>query len=88
MSEILNTIDELIKVQRLAHITDENFAKQFGYHRISWIRIKNGKIKRPIDFLSSVPSVYPELKKTVKADIEKILSQKVTKCNHNIPQNV
>jgi transcriptional regulator with XRE-family HTH domain len=74
----LETIRELERIRRLERISDADFAAKFGVHRTTWILIRNGKTKRPIDFLSVVPSVYPGLSKIAKADIEKILFKQLT----------
>lgn len=70
----MKTIDTLIQLQKTERLSDEKFAQKFKVHRTTWILIKIGKTKRPLDFLVKVKSVYPGLKKQAQEDIEKILS--------------
>ena len=59
----MKLIDDLILLQKTEQLGDEKFARKFGIHRITWIRIKTGKIAVSIDFLRKVLEVYPGLKK-------------------------
>ncbi len=75
---MLRTISDLEILQVTEKLSDAKFAGKFGYHRTSWIRIRSGKTKRPINFLIKVATVYPGLKRQAREDLEKILSSNAT----------
>lgn len=55
-------IDTLKHIQARDDLTDGQFAKKLGIHRVSWQRIKSRRKAFGKHFLSCVRQAYPELK--------------------------
>jgi transcriptional regulator with XRE-family HTH domain len=70
-------INDLITLQKTEKLSDEKFARKFGIHRQTWIRIRTRKTALTIEFLRKVIDVYPGLRK----EAEKFLSGNVTGSN-------
>ncbi len=67
-------IEKLKGIQTREGLSDTQFAKNIGIHRVSWQRIKNRRKPFGIKFLRFVRKAYPELKN----DIDIFLSGKIT----------
>ena len=68
-------VEKLIQLQ--GKLTDRQFADLLGIHRVSWVRIKNGKVPVSDKFLVRVNRVFPHL--------EIFLSKDVQEGKNNVP---
>ena len=71
-------IDNLKAIQTKYGVSDAQFAKKLGIHRVSWQRIKNRRRKFGLKFIMRVWRVYPELKN----EIDFFLSSRLTDVNN------
>lgn len=70
-------IESLIIMQQRAHLTNQEFADKLGIHRVSWQKIKSGKVKFGRKFLSNVRQAFPEM----RGDIDIFLSSNASTDN-------
>lgn len=68
-------VNQLIQIQQRENLTDDQFAKSLGIHRVSWLRNKRTNLLSS-DTLLKAFEVYPELR-------EKFLSSFAKVGNHN-----
>lgn len=70
-------VNKLIRIQQEKNLTDDQFAKSLGIHRISWVRNKRtGLISS--DTLLRAFQVYPGLKENFLSQIVKDKDKRVT----------
>jgi hypothetical protein len=53
-------IDRIVEIQKRDGLTDKEMAQKLGYHRVSWLRIRQRKVFGQ-KFLIAVRRNYPEL---------------------------
>jgi len=64
-----NLVEAIKQKQGQAELTDGALSKLLGIDRSTWSYIKSGKRNPGMKFLSSVASIFPELKPLVDAEI-------------------
>lgn len=58
-------IETLKHIQARDNLTDKQFARNIGIHRVSWQRIKNRRKPFGKKFLKLIRKAYPELKDAI-----------------------
>lgn len=61
----MRLIEVLGQIQSGNQLTDQQFAARLGIHRVSWSRIKNGRVGMSQSFLKKILMAYPELKPNI-----------------------
>lgn len=76
-------IDTLKQLQ--GDLADREFANKLGIHRVSWVRIKNGRVPVSDKFLIRVHKAFPEVDIFPQPDVT-ASDLVVTEKNYNAPQ--
>lgn len=75
----IEIIETLKNSQKTKALTDQQFADRLGIHRVSWQRIKKGRVPISDKFLVRVNRIFPEL--------GIFLSSKAINHSQDAPQN-